>query len=136
MNVPRPAPLAPPAAAAAQASDVGSPRDSGLVVVAALDSAGVPRSGYFYFEELPEAVVRVPSVYPPSAREAGVQGTVMVQALVGTDGHVHDVRIVHSIPMLDDAAKAAVMQWKFKPARSAGKPVAAWVGVPIKFSLP
>jgi len=88
-----------------------------------------------YVDELPEALVRVPPEYPDLAREAGVSGTVMVQALVGRDGTVRDTRVVKSIPMLDAVAVRAVRQWTFKPARAEGKPVAVWVGIPVKFSL-
>ena len=96
----------------------------------------LPKFGdYVYVEELPEAITKVTPTYPDRAREAGVDGTVMVQALVNKDGHVKDVRVVKSIPMLDESAKAAVRQWVFKPALSNNKPVAVWVGVPVKFSL-
>jgi len=71
--------------------------------------------------------------YPDIARQAGVEGTVVVQALVGTDGNVRDTRIVRSIPMLNGAALEAVRQWRFKPAATGGKPVATWVSVPISF---
>ena len=74
-------------------------------------------------------------VYPPDARRKGIEGTVMVQALVGRDGAVHDTRIVKSIPGLDKAAVAAVKQWTFKPALSKGKPMAVWVAVPVQFTL-
>ncbi|HYM81272.1 MAG TPA: energy transducer TonB, partial [Candidatus Limnocylindria bacterium] len=90
---------------------------------------------YVYVDELPEAVRKVPPNYPQLAREAGVDGTVQVQALIGADGHVKDTRVVKSIPMLDVAAVAAVMQWTFKPARKDGAPVAVWVAVPVRFSL-
>ena len=107
----------------------------GPFVVAPSDD-DMPKFGdYVYVEELPEAVTRVPPIYPDLAREAGVDGTVMVQALVGKDGKVKDVRVVKSIPMLDENAKSAVRQWVFKPALSNNKPVAVWVGVPVKFSL-
>ncbi len=107
----------------------------GPIVVAPSDD-DMPKFGdYVYVEELPEAVTRVPPIYPDLAREAGVDGTVMVQALVGKDGKVKDVRVVKSIPMLDENAKSAVRQWVFKPALSNNKPVAVWVGVPVKFSL-
>lgn len=106
------------------------------IVVAPPSDDEMPKFGdYVYVEELPEAVTRIAPVYPDMAREANVDGTVMVQALVGKDGKVRDVRVVKSIPMLDDAAKAAVRQWVFKPALSNNKPVAVWVGVPVKFSL-
>ena len=96
----------------------------------------LPKFGeYVYVEELPEAVSKVQPVYPEIARDAGVDGTVLVQALVGKDGKVKDTRVVKSIKMLDDSAVAAVKQWVFKPALSNNKPVAVWVAVPVKFSL-
>ena len=108
----------------------------GQQIVVAPSEDELPKFGdYVYVEELPEAITRVPPIYPDLAREAGVDGTVMVQALVGKDGKVKDVRVVKSIPMLDENAKAAVKQWVFKPALSNNKPVAVWVGVPVKFSL-
>ena len=113
-----------------------SEEGNGQQIVVAPNEDELPKFGdYVYVEELPEAVTRIPPSYPDLAREAGVDGTVMVQALVGKDGKVKDVRVVKSIPMLDDAAKAAVRQWVFKPALSNNKPVAVWVGVPVKFSL-
>lgn len=113
-----------------------SEEGTGQQIVVAPSEDELPKFGdYVYVEELPEAVTRIPPTYPDLAREAGVDGTVMVQALVGKDGKVKDVRVVKSIPMLDDAAKAAVRQWVFKPALSNNKPVAVWVGVPVKFSL-
>lgn len=96
----------------------------------------LPKFGdYVYVEELPEAMTRVPPRYPDSAREAGIDGTVIVQALVACDGSVPDVRIVKSIPRLDEAAMTAVRAWKFIPAKANGHPIAVWVGVPVKFSL-
>ncbi len=113
-----------------------SEEGNGQQIVVAPSEDELPKFGdYVYVEELPEAITRVPPQYPDLAREAGVDGTVMVQALVGKEGKVKDVRVVKSIPMLDEAAKAAVRQWVFKPALSNNKPVAVWVGVPVKFSL-
>jgi protein TonB len=104
-------------------------------VVIAPDSS-LPRFGdYVYVEELPEAITRVPPSYPDEARKHGIQGTVMGQCLVLRDGTVGDVRIVKSIPGLDEAAMACLRQWRFKPALAKGQPVVVWVGVPVKFSL-
>ena len=117
-------------------STPGVSEDVGSQIVVAPSEDELPKFGdYVYVEELPEAVTRVTPVYPDLAREAGVDGTVMVQALVGKDGKVKDVRVVKSIPMLDENAKVAVRKWVFKPALSNNKPVAVWVGVPVKFSL-
>jgi protein TonB len=115
----------------AQADDKGQ-----QIVVAPPTEEELPKFGeYVYVEELPEAIHKEAPQYPDLAREASVDGTVMVQALVGKDGRVKDTRVVKSIPMLDAAAVAAVRQWVFKPALSNNKPVAVWVAVPVKFTL-
>ncbi len=106
------------------------------LVVAPPSEEELPKFGeYVYVEELPEAVTKIPPTYPDLAREAGVDGTVLVQALVGKDGRVKDTKVVKSIPMLDASAVAAVKQWVFKPALSNNKPVAVWVAVPVRFTL-
>lgn len=115
---------------------VSTEGDGDNIVVAPPSEEEMPRFGeYVYVEELPEPITKVAPQYPDIAREAGVDGQVMTQALVGKDGRVKDVRVVKSIPMLDAAAVAAVKQWVFKPALSNNKPVAVWVAVPVKFSL-
>src|SRR5215831_14401630 len=86
-------------------------------------------------DEYPHPVTTVPPVYPKRARQDGIEGTVVVEVLVGRDGRVHDARILKSIPILDDAAVAAVRQWIFRPAQSKGQPVAVWVAAPVKFTL-
>jgi protein TonB len=43
--------------------------------------------------------------------------------------------VKESVPALDEAAVETVKQWKFKPARAAGKPVSRWVDVPVKYDL-
>ena len=94
----------------------------------------LPKYDHFvYVEVLPEAIHRVQAQYPDLAREAGVDGTVLLQALVDSTGHGADVRVVRSIPMLD--AAAVVRQWVFRPATSYGRPVAMWTPVPVKFEV-
>ena len=90
---------------------------------------------FVYVEELPETIHKVAPNYPEAARRKRVEGTVMVQALVGRDGRVKRTLVKQSVPGLDEAAQAAVMQWVFKPAKSKGVPVAVWIATPIKFSL-
>ena len=97
----------------------------------------LPRFGdYVYVEDLPEVIAKASPEYPEEARSKGIQGVVLVQALVGKDGRVVDVRIVKSIPELDDYASRAVRQWRFKPALTKGQPVAVWVAVPVRFPPP
>jgi len=88
---------------------------------------------YVASDEPAEPIYTVRGTYPDIARQAGVEGTVVVQAFVGTDGRVRDTRILRSIPMLNGAATDAVMQWRFKPAATSGGPVATWVSIPITF---
>src|SRR5215472_4683638 len=66
---------------------------------------------YVYTDELPTLVSAPKPVYPDIAREAGVEGTVKLQLLVGLDGHVLRVivRPGGSVPMLDDAARTAAL---------------------------
>jgi TonB family protein len=96
----------------------------------------LPKVGEFvHVSEPPEPLTKVAPTYPPEARQAGIEGTVVVQALIGRDGLVKGTRVVKSVPALDGAALTAVERWTFKPARSEGQPVAVWVAVPIRFTL-
>ena len=54
----------------------------------------------------------VKPVYPPIARDASVQGVVILEALIDADGRIVDARVLRSIPLLDEAALDAVQQWR------------------------
>jgi len=88
-----------------------------------------------WVEDLPEVIENVRPDYPTRAREEGWQGTVEIQALIGKDGLVHDAYVVKAVKGLDDAALACVWDWRFKPAKADGEPVAVWVRIPVKFRL-
>lgn len=90
---------------------------------------------YVAYEKAPELVSMKDPEYPDIAREAGVEGTVLVQVLVGEDGFVKLQRIVQSVSMLDDAATNAAATAVFKPALQKDKPVAVWMVIPIEFRL-
>jgi TonB family protein len=110
--------------------------ESGDSLIISMEDTGMPAFGEFvYVEELPEAITKVSPDYPDIARQSGIEGTVMVQALVGKDGKVRDTKVVKSIPVLDDAAVRAVQEWVFKPALTNNKPVAVWVAIPVRFAL-
>jgi protein TonB len=95
-----------------------------------------PEPGAFVsVEELP-VLVHMPAIaYPELARLADVEGTVMVHALIGQDGAVRNIRVVSGVPLLNDAAVAAVRGARFRPALQRGKPVAVWFVVPVRFQL-
>jgi len=75
--------------------------------------------------------------YPQSARDAGVQGKVLLLVEVSDDGLAQMVKVSNSsgYSTLDNSAKNAVSKWKFLPAMQNGKPVVASVIVPIEFKL-
>lgn len=86
-------------------------------------------------EDLPEAIDKIPPVYPTVARLEDIAGVVYVQAKVGKDGLVKDALVVAGPAALRDAALDAVWQWRFKPALTNHEPVAVWVMIPVKFTL-
>ena len=75
--------------------------------------------------------------YPDAARRRGEQGRVMLRVNVSADGRPVSVTPLQSsgFPRLDDAAVAAVRQWRFEPAERNGKPVEGAADVPILFRL-
>jgi protein TonB len=85
----------------------------------------------------PEIVTYVVPEYPRKARAQKVAGRVLLMVIIDESGKVEDdVKIVDSIPMLDQAALDAIHQWRFEPARDAdGNPVRVQLAVPVRFSL-
>lgn len=81
-----------------------------------------------------------PPHYPASAIKAHKQGEVTLKVLVDAKGDPVEAKVAKTDPPdmssdMTDSAIAAVMQWKFNPARKHGKAVDGWVNVPITFSL-
>lgn len=76
-------------------------------------------------------------VYPASSRRLGEEGRVVLRVHVDPEGHATKIEIKSSsgFPRLDAAAQDAVARWRFVPARRGDEPIAAWVLVPIVFSL-
>jgi periplasmic protein TonB len=86
-------------------------------------------------EQLPELVTIPEPAYPEIAKAQSIEGKVLLKVLIGKNGRVREVRVVQSIPALDEAAREAAMQAVFKPALWRNEPVAVWVSMPIRFSL-
>lgn len=84
----------------------------------------------------PTRIHTVAPVYPPEAVTTRVQGVVGLEALIGSNGEVTDVAIVRSVPPLDDAAAAALRQWRYEPMHVDGVPVSFVMTVNIHFTLP
>lgn len=73
--------------------------------------------------------------YPPWAREARIEGKVLVRVLVGTDGIPKKAVIVSGPKGLTDGIESALMRWKFSPGLSNKARVECWVLIPISFRL-
>ena len=84
----------------------------------------------------PTKVVNVDPVYPPEARAARVQGVVIMEVTLSPTGEVSDVDVLRSVPLLDEAAVAAVRQWRYEPTLVDGEPVPILFTVTVNFSLP
>jgi TonB family protein len=83
----------------------------------------------------PKKVKDVAPVYPPLAQEARVQGVVIMEARVDEQGNVSDVRVLRSIPLLDQAAIDSVKQWQYDPTLLNGSPIAVIMTVTVNFTL-
>ena len=75
----------------------------------------------------------VAAIYPDEARKANVRGVVVLEITVEVDGSVSNPRVLRSIPLLDEAALAAVRQWQYQPVLLNGSPapVIMTVSVPV-----
>lgn len=85
----------------------------------------------------PDYLRNPPPTYPWVARRNGWEGTTVVRVDVMTNGAPAQVALVESsgYSVLDEAALAAVRQWKFRPARLGTLPVQSQVDVPVRFRL-
>ena len=99
-------------------------------------TGGASGNNFVAFDTKPELVNYVPPEYSEFAREAGLEGTVVVDVLVGTDGRVKEARVrssVHSV--LDNAALVAARKALFTPGKQRDIPVEVWVSLPYAFRL-
>ena len=80
-------------------------------------------------------VRKVNPTYPPLARQARIQGTVVLQAEISKSGDIQNLRLISGHPMLAPAAIEAVKQWKYKPYLLNGEPVEVETQVQVNFTL-
>ncbi len=85
--------------------------------------------------EMPRKVHDVAPRYPELARRSGVEGVVIIEAVIAADGAVRDARVLRSQPLLDHAALDAVKQWRYAPTRLGGVAVPVIVTVTVQFRL-
>lgn len=129
--------LAPPGEANAPPFQGGS--DAGVVP----HSDPVPvgpineRGAVLLVDEIPAPVREVKPDYPDIAKQAGIEGLVIVDVLVGTDGRVLETHIDPriNVMMLNESALEAARKWVFTPAILKNQPVMAWIKLPFRYVL-
>jgi protein TonB len=85
--------------------------------------------------EPPVKIFHVPPVYPEIARSAGVQGIVILEAVISERGSVEQVRVLRASPLLDAAAIDAVRRWRYTPTLLNGRPVEVLMTITVHFSI-
>jgi peptidyl-prolyl cis-trans isomerase A (cyclophilin A) len=89
-------------------------------------SAGIA-AGMIVFKQTP--------IYPVDAKKAGISGTVVLGAIIGTDGTVKELHVVSGPEQLQQAALDAVRQWRYRPYLLNGEPVEVRTTINIIFTL-
>jgi periplasmic protein TonB len=80
-------------------------------------------------------IKKVQPAYPPLARQARIQGQVLLQAEISKDGAIQNLRLISGHPMLAPSAIEAVKQWRYKPYYLNGEPVEVETQITVIFSL-
>ena len=78
---------------------------------------------------------QVPPKYPKNAREAGIQGTVRFQAMIGLDGKIFHLKVISGPRELIDASQEAVSKWVYRPTLLNGKPCYVQTLIDVNYRL-
>jgi TonB family protein len=74
--------------------------------------------------------------YPNAAQRASIQGVVVLEAVIGTDGLVQDLKVLRPLPLgLSEAAEDAVKKWRYQPATLEGEPLPVKYIITVRFKL-
>ena len=84
----------------------------------------------------PTLIHKVAPSYPMQARTERIYGKVVLSATIGADGSVGEIKVVSGSPVLAEAAKVAVRQWRYRPATLNGSPIVIQKEILFLFTLP
>jgi TonB family protein len=84
---------------------------------------------------IPAVRQTIDSTYPLLGQHSRVQGSVVLQAVIGADGNIENLRVVSGPAILASAAQQAVRQWRFKPFLQNGQPVETKTRITVNFSI-
>jgi protein TonB len=82
-----------------------------------------------------DLIRKVQPTYPPLARAARIQGTVVLQAVISKQGGIENLRVLAGHPMLVPAAIEAVRQWRYRPYILNNDPVEVETQITVNFAL-
>jgi periplasmic protein TonB len=85
--------------------------------------------------QMAEPIQRVNPIYPQIARTARIGGKVELMGVLGTDGRIHEIKVLSGHPLLVKAAVDAVMQWVYKPTILNGQAVEVQAPITVNFIL-
>ena len=125
--------LAPPGEGFGDAGEGGS----GTTVAGYMPPAPEQAQEFMAFDEAPVLLRAQNPQYPDLARQAGIEGTVLLDVLVDEEGKVLEVSVIQSdvTSAMEKSAEEAAKHFLFKPAKQRTVPVRAHVAVPIRFKL-
>ncbi len=114
-----------------------APTEFKEVIPKKAEDVDIPVVPYWKVEEKPKPLYIPKPPYPERARQAGIEGQVVIKALLDIDGSVMEIEILKSSgnEALDEAAANAARQAKFTPAKQRENPVRVWISLPFNFSL-
>jgi protein TonB len=130
-------PVEPPAPGALSIGQAAA--DNGINgIVSAPTSAAQPAATIKLSQGIAQGLLmkRVPPIYPAAARQARIQGAVELQATIGKDGNITNLKQSSGDKVLGHAAIDAVKQWKYRPYLLDGQPVEIQTQVTVNFTLP
>jgi protein TonB len=73
--------------------------------------------------------------YPHTALITRTQGTVRIQAIIGRDGSISNLQVLSGHPLLIEAARQAVQQWRYRPTLLNGEPVEVITEIDVNFTI-
>jgi len=115
------------------------PSDSNRNSAATMSAANLPANAAererLSNVSVPELRQAVDPTYPLLGQHARVQGSVVLQAVIGADGSIENLQVLSGPAILAAAAQQAVRQWRFKPYLQNGQPVETKTRITVNFSI-
>jgi protein TonB len=83
----------------------------------------------------PRKLRSVNPIYPEAARDARIEGVVILECLISPQGRVSEIKVLRGVPLLEEAAVDAVRQWVYTPTLMDGVPVPVLLTVTVHFGI-